>query len=35
MQLTGIGLYTFPEAARLVGVRPGALRRWLQGYAKG
>jgi DNA-binding transcriptional MerR regulator/uncharacterized protein (DUF433 family) len=35
MQLTGIGLYTFPEAARLVGVRPRVLRRWLQGYTKG
>lgn len=32
MQLTGLGLYTFPEAARLVDIQPGALRRWLQGY---
>lgn len=32
MQLTGIGLYTFPEAARLTGVPSAQLRRWLIGY---
>lgn len=35
MQLTGIGLYTIPEAARLAGVRPVELRRWLRGYNSG
>jgi uncharacterized protein (DUF433 family) len=33
MQLTGIGLYTFQEAARLTGIKSGELRRWLRGYA--
>ena len=28
----GIGIYTAPEAARMVGMRPGTLRRWLVGY---
>jgi uncharacterized protein (DUF433 family) len=28
----GIGIYTAPEAARMVGMRPGTLRRWLLGY---
>lgn len=28
----GVGLYTIPEAARIVGVSPARLRRWLQGY---
>jgi uncharacterized protein (DUF433 family) len=28
----GIGLYTVPEAARLIGARPGTLHRWLDGY---
>jgi len=28
----GIGLYTIPEAARIVHVSPARLRRWLQGY---
>lgn len=32
MSLTGLGLYTIPEAARLSGVRAGTLRRWVQGY---
>lgn len=32
MKLTGLGLYTFQEASRLTGIRPGELRRWLQGY---
>lgn len=32
MQLTGIGLYTFPEAARLTGIASAQLRRWLIGY---
>ena len=35
MQLTGLGLYTIPEAARLAGVRPMELRRWLRGYNSG
>jgi len=35
MQLTGIGLYTFQEAARLTGIKPGELRRWLHGYQAG
>jgi uncharacterized protein (DUF433 family) len=35
MQLTGLGLYTFPEAARLAGVQPAELRRWLRGYNSG
>lgn len=32
MQLTGIGLYTIPEAAKLAQVRASALRRWAYGY---
>jgi uncharacterized protein (DUF433 family) len=28
----GIGIYTTPEAARMVGMRPATLRRWLLGY---
>src|SRR5437899_1271254 len=24
----GIGLYTFPEAARIIGIKPAKLRRW-------
>jgi uncharacterized protein (DUF433 family) len=28
----GIGIYTAPEAARMVGMRAGTLRRWLLGY---
>jgi uncharacterized protein (DUF433 family) len=28
----GVGLYTVPEAARLLGVSAGKLRRWAQGY---
>jgi uncharacterized protein (DUF433 family) len=28
----GVGLYTIPEAARIVRVPPARLRRWLQGY---
>lgn len=35
MQLTGLGLYTFPEAARLAGVPSAQLRRWLRGYNSG
>lgn len=30
--LFGIGIYTAPEAARMVGMRPATLRRWLLGY---
>lgn len=33
MELTGIGLYTFPEASRLTGIPLRELRRWLDGYA--
>jgi DNA-binding transcriptional MerR regulator len=32
MQLTGIGLYTFHEAARLTKIPVRDLRRWLNGY---
>lgn len=28
----GIGIYTAPEAARMVGMQPATLRRWLLGY---
>jgi len=35
MQLTGIGLYTFQEATRLIGIKSGELRRWLHGYPSG
>lgn len=28
----GTGIYTTPEAARMVGMRAGTLRRWLLGY---
>lgn len=28
----GIGIYTAPEAARMVGMQPATLRRWLRGY---
>jgi uncharacterized protein (DUF433 family)/DNA-binding transcriptional MerR regulator len=35
MQLTGVGLYTISEAARLAGVRSVELRRWLRGYISG
>lgn len=31
--LIGVGLYTWSEAARLVGVRAVELRRWLRGYS--
>jgi uncharacterized protein (DUF433 family) len=29
----GVGLYSFPEAARLIGVEPRVLRRWAKEYA--
>lgn len=32
MDLIGTGIYPLHQAARLVGVEPRALRRWLQGY---
>ena len=32
--LTGIGLYTFSEAGRLISVNTGELRRWLSGYSR-
>ena len=32
MQLTGIGLYTFHEAALLTRIPLRDLRRWLDGY---
>jgi len=28
----GIGLYSFPEAARIIGVKPSTLRRWAKEY---
>jgi uncharacterized protein (DUF433 family) len=28
----GVGLYSFPEAARIIGVKPEKLRRWAGGY---
>jgi DNA-binding transcriptional MerR regulator len=28
----GVGLYTYPEAARIIGVKPGKLRRWVMVY---
>lgn len=31
--LIGGGIYTVPEAGRLTGVHPTAIRRWLRGYA--
>lgn len=30
--LIGIGLYTIPESARLAGVDPRKVRRWVEGY---
>lgn len=27
-----VGIYSIPEAARLIGARPDGLRRWLRGY---
>lgn len=30
--LIGVGLYTVPEVARLTGVSPARIRRWLRGY---
>lgn len=33
MGLVGVGLYTFIEAARLVGIPARDLRRWLDGYS--
>jgi uncharacterized protein (DUF433 family) len=32
MELTGIGLYTFGQAARLIDATPQELRGWLHGY---
>ena len=29
----GLGVYSVPEAARLTGVSPSRIRRWLQGYS--
>lgn len=31
LSLLGVGLYMVPEAARLTGISPGRLRRWLRG----
>lgn len=31
--LLGTGLYTLPEAARIIGTHPGTLRRWVVGYS--
>lgn len=33
MDLIGIGLYSFSEAAKLTGIESGRLRRWLRGHA--
>lgn len=33
MELTGIGLYTLPEAGRLTGARTVEIKRWLFGYS--
>lgn len=33
MNLVGIGLYSFPEAAKLTGIESSRLRRWLHGYS--
>jgi uncharacterized protein (DUF433 family) len=33
MNLVGIGLYSFPEAAKLTGIDSSRLRRWLHGYS--
>lgn len=30
----GVGLYTFPEAARIVGINPAKLRRWVSQYRR-
>ncbi|WP_346906518.1 helix-turn-helix domain-containing protein [uncultured Roseibium sp.] len=30
--LIGVGLYSFAEAARLLGINPSKLNRWLKGY---
>lgn len=34
MQIIGTGLYPLYQAARLVGAKPRALRRWLHGYCR-
>ncbi|MEY4564633.1 MAG: hypothetical protein RLZZ618_3910 [Pseudomonadota bacterium] len=34
MELIGTGIYPLHQAARLVGVEPRAVRRWLQGYSR-
>lgn len=34
MDIIGTGIYPIHQAARLVGVEPRALRRWLQGYSR-
>lgn len=34
MNLIGIGIYPLHQAARLVGVEPRSVRRWLQGYGR-
>lgn len=28
----GVGLYTFPEAARIIGIKQATLRRWVRAY---
>lgn len=33
--LLGTGIYTSPEAPRLVGVSSGRIRRWMRGYTFG
>lgn len=34
MNIIGTGIYPIHQAAKLVGVEPRALRRWLQGYSR-
>lgn len=34
MDLVGVGLYSFPEAAKLTGIESSSLRRWLRGYGR-
>src|SRR5438270_929137 len=30
----GVGLYSFPEAARIIGIKPAKLRRWVGQYRR-
>src|SRR3954469_16888998 len=33
-RFVGVGLYTFPEAARIIGIAPAKLRRWVSQYRR-